>query len=285
MNSMIIKRLLERIVELRNEHNNISKPLKVKNLSQYRTALTKMEEQDIDLSKCNLDYEDIRDLNFENRGLDIDLRKIFVPYGGAIKYNNTVLRGIGEIGDVFLDLRNTNLKGNNVIGDLSFYETTGGYGREQVYTTYKKEMFDEDYIASYPEFFLDDNAPVQLKEKFYNPQEKICETVASLLARSWDSSKVQKLAKFFTRQEFTLKEYTQYYEYMKGKYLGNFIINTDELIIIQKIEEMGMQKTLEYLKKFSKDDPLPLYYILDSSINLLEEKVYKYSLNQKDMKK
>ena len=292
---------LTKEVSEQQKDKEISLPIKVKNLTEYRQLLKSYSDKDLDLSECDFEFEDIRNLNLENKGLNIDLRKLFVPYGGSIKYGNNILRGIGQLGDVFLDLRKTNLRGNSIIGDLDTYTTTGAYGREDVYTTYSKDTFDEEYIKSYPEFFLNDNAPEELKNKFYNPQSITEEYDTTIFDRQEDLEirPGKRMVSYYKRQVLTFEEYLKYFEYINGKYLGNFNISKVDLIKIKSVEYYGIKMTLEnlkklsstakayqeYLKAYSKisDDDCSMLLTdetLDDSIKLLEATDISYKLNK-----
>ena len=44
------------------------------------------------------------------------------------------------------------------------------------------------------------------------------------------------------RQTLTLDEYLKYYKFLKGKYLGNFNINKQDLLQIEIIEKYGIEQ-------------------------------------------
>ena len=120
--------------------------------------------------------------------------------------------------------------------------------KSPVYIWYSEETFDDKYKANYPQFFISSDAPKELREKYYNP--KIIYKDASV--RSNLDNEVQSVI----RQTLTLDEYIQNYQFLKGKYLGNFSISKQDLIQIELIEKYGLEKReiiLEYIKNMMED--------------------------------
>ena len=140
------------------------KPVEITDLSQYKRELEK-GTTNFDFSKLNLIGEDIQGVNLENLGLNIDLREIFIPYNGNFKIGNTTLSAVFDSysGDYYLRLEQAKLGGNNVIGDLTYFE--GNEYCSPVYIWYSEETFDEKYKLQYPQFFLSKEAPEELREK------------------------------------------------------------------------------------------------------------------------
>ena len=193
----------------------------------------------VDISRLpkNTDKKDIQGLDLYNFQRKIDLRKIFIPYDReSIWIHHKKPR------DVFIHLNHTNLKENNVIGNLSPIQ---GIEKNQnlgtAYFWYNEDTFDEAYKANYPEYFLDENAPQELKEKYYNP--KIINII------DLDSEDEKEIAEFLERQTLTFKEYIKYYEFLKGKYLGNFKITKKERAEIAFIDYFGIEKAKLKLEK------------------------------------
>lgn len=226
------------------------KPVEITDLSQYKRELEK-GTTNFDFSKLNLIGEDIQGANLENLGLNIDLRKIFIPYNGDVKIGNNILSAVIDSysGDYYLRLDKAKLGGNNVIGDLTYFE--GNECRSPVYIWYSEETFDEKYKSQYPQFFLSEDAPKKLREKYYNPRiyvEKVCDIVAVI--NNLEEKYVER--KILKRHILTLDDYLKYYKFLKGKYLGNFLITDEDLMVIKIIEKYGLEKKNEIFEQLDK---------------------------------
>lgn len=194
----------------------------------------------MDFSKLpkSTDKRDIQNYDLSDLDLNINLRNLWVPFYRE-KFH---LEGKIERNEVFLHLNHANLKGNNVTGNLSpFYDERYG----SVYFWYNENTFDAQYKEEYPEYFLDDKAPQELKDKFYNP--KIKEVYKGKLK---EEKKEEDFA--LERQTLTLKEYIKYYPFLRGKYLGNFKIEKTERAKIAFIDYFGLKNAKEKLEKLSK---------------------------------
>lgn len=227
--------------------SKVDKTVKITDLSQYKRELEK-GTTNFDFSKLNLIGEDIQGANLENLGLNIDLREIFIPYNGNVKIGNNILSAVfnSYSGDYYLRLDKAKLGGNNVIGDLTYFE--GNECCSPVYIWYSEETFDEKYKSQYPQFFLSEDAPKELREKYYNPRidvEKVWDIVAVI--NNLEEKYVER--KILKRHTLTLDEYLKYYKFLKGKYLGNFSITNEDLMVIEIIEKYGLEKKPEIFEQ------------------------------------
>lgn len=210
--------------------NKDDKPLVIRDLTQYRQELKK-GSANFDFSQLDVSGEDIQFINLENLNLDINLREVFVPFGGRAKWGNNFLEPLFSFshfgGDDFLNIKDSKLSGNNITGDLTPFKDNSYY--KPVYFYYSEETFDDNYKLKYPQFFISKDAPLDLREKYYNPKECILE----IEHRKYNA---------FVRQTLTFDEYLKYYKYLKGKYLGNFSISKHDLKQIKIIEKYGLEK-------------------------------------------
>lgn len=221
------------LLKLRNADENTfisDKPLVIRDLTQYRQELKK-GSANFDFSQLDVSGEDIQFINLENLNLDINLREVFVPFGGRAKWGNNFLEPLFSFshfgGDDFLNIKDSKLSGNNITGDLTPFKDNLYY--KPVYFYYSEETFDDNYKLKYPQFFISKDAPLDLREKYYNPKNCILEI---------DHRKYNA----FVRQTLTFDEYLKYYNYLKGKYLGNFSIGEQDLKQIKIIEKYGLKE-------------------------------------------
>lgn len=184
------------------------------------------------------DNKDIQNLDLENFDLEINIRKLWVPYDRETFYRYSIPTNKTR----FLRLNRTNLKGNSVEGDLTYFHDER-FGN--VYIWYSENTFDEIYKEKYPRFFLPKNAPSELKEKYYNPKIK------DFVIQKKSTGEIVKKGIAYTRQILTFEEYLKYYEFLKGKYLGNFKINEKDYIMISFIEHYGLEKTEKILQQIA----------------------------------
>lgn len=147
----------------------------------------------------------------------INLRERYLPYANQIPQM--------EEEDLFIHLED-NLIGKEVVGDLSPLVYNGYY----IYFHYSEDTFDEKYKNMYPTFFLASNAPIHLKSLFYNP--RCCSYI----------NENGKNYLYFRRTPLDFSQYIEYYEFLKGKYLGNFYIEPKEKLIIQLVEQFGLEE-------------------------------------------
>lgn len=223
-----------------------NKKIKITSIYQYRFFLKK-DKTNFDFSELNLEFEDIQDIDLENLNLDINLRNIFVPYNGSVKIGNSILNSVfsSYSGDYYLQINNSRLGGNNVTGDLTFFE--GTLGCSPVYIWYSEETFDDKYKSQYPQFFISKDAPEELREKYYNPRI-IYETTNEQDGIILNLKEKNEDTKILVRQTLTLDEYLKYYKFLKGKYLGNFSISPQDLLQIETIEKYGLEQRDEIIK-------------------------------------
>ena len=223
-----------------------NKKIKINSIYQYKFFLKK-DKNNFDFSELNLEFEDIQDIDLENLNLDINLRNIFVPYNGSVKIGNSILNSVfsSYSGDYYLQINNSRLGGNNVTGDLTFFE--GTLGCSPVYIWYSEETFDDKYKSQYPQFFISKDAPEELREKYYNPRI-IYETTNEQDGIILDLKEKNEDTKILVRQTLTLDEYLKYYKFLKGKYLGNFSISPQDLLQIETIEKYGLEQRDEIIK-------------------------------------
>lgn len=223
-----------------------NKKIKITSIYQYKYFLKK-DKTNFDFSELNLEFEDIQDIDLENLNLDINLRNVFVPYNGSVKIGNSILNSVfsSYSGDYYLQINNSRLGGNNVTGDLTFFE--GTLGCSPVYIWYSEETFDDKYKSQYPQFFISKDAPEELREKYYNPRI-IYETTNEQDGIIIDLKEKNEDTKILVRQTLTLDEYLKYYKFLKGKYLGNFSISHQDLLQIETIEKYGLHQRDEIIK-------------------------------------
>lgn len=144
-------------------------------------------------------------------------------------------------GDYYLKINNSRLNGNNVTGGLNSFKNDFYGITSYVYVWYSEETFDDKYKAQYPQFFISKDAPEELREKYYNPRIIYKETVDPV-AVLHDLEYKNKQIKSLVRPSLTLDEYLKYYKFLKGKYLGNFLISKQDLIQIEIIEKYGLKE-------------------------------------------
>ncbi len=254
----------------------------IRSLWQYRKELEK-GNTDFDFSELDCKFEDIQNLDLENLNLNINLREVFVPFDGSRMIGNNIISSVFNTytGDYFLEINKSRLGGNNVTGDLSFFDIKRKYS-EPVYVWYSEKTFDDEYKNQYPQFFLSKDAPKELKEKYYNPQILI-DKVADPAAVIHDLENKYREIEILKRQVLSLDEYIKYYEFLKGKYLGNFYINKFDLQKINLIEKYGLSKAKvlfnnidEIVEDISKLDNFESY-----KINNIDEHGISLSLNLK----
>lgn len=240
-----MKKQLKELFKLNKEAIYKNKPVKITNLTQYRKELEK-GTTDFDFSELNVNDDDIQNINLENLNLDIDLREVFVPFNGSQLFGKSVLLPIvKEPGDSFLNISNSRLAGNNVSGSLDKFGDDL-YGN-QTYIWYSEETFDDEYKSKYPQFFLSKDAPEELRQKYYNPIMVSREIIdLSHITADSEENKYIKI-QVPVRQTLTIDEYLKYYEFLKGKYLGNFYINEQDLLQIDIIERYGLERREEIL--------------------------------------
>ncbi len=225
-------------------------------LEEYKEAL-KRKVEPIDCSHLNLWKADIQNVNLENRGLDIDLRNIFIPYGGSVKIGHNVISSIFAVNDdFFLHLEHTNLKGNNVTGDLKIYKNY-----REVYPWYTPDTFDDIYKQQHQQFFLAENAPLELKDKYYN--KKLVKLIDPLTLKTVDT---------YERQTLTFAEFVQYYEFLKDKYLANFKIDDLDRARIILVKMFGFDKFAEIINNLA-NSCLPLEKSLLCIANMTENEL------------
>lgn len=120
-----------------------------------------------------------------------------------------------------------------MVGNLSYF-----LNRVKVYIWYSEDTFDETYKRKYPDYFLSENAPQELKEKYYNPQ---------IIEKEVYDCGDKKPVKYVIQQTLTFNEFIEYYEFLHGKYLGNFAIDKIEKYKINIVEIYGLEKAKEIL--------------------------------------
>ena len=258
-----------------------NKKIKITSIYQYRFFLKK-DKTNFDFSELNLEFEDIQDIDLENLNLDINLRNIFVPYNGSVKIGNSILKSVfsSYSGDYYLQINNSRLGGNNVTGDLTFFE--GTLGCSPVYIWYSEETFDDKYKSQYPQFFISKDAPEELREKYYNPRI-IYETTNEQDGIILDLKEKNEDTKILVRQTLTLDEYLKYYKFLKGKYLGNFSISPQDLLQIETIEKYGLEQRDEIIKDITNmmNNINQTTDYENYTINEPEEKVISLTLKHK----
>lgn len=240
-----MKKQLKELFKLNKEVISENKPVKITNLTQYRKELEK-GTTDFDFSELNVNDDDIQNINLENLNLDIDLREVFVPFNGSQFSGKSVFLPIVKVpGDSFLNISNSRLAGNNVSGSLEKFGDDL-YGN-QTYIWYSEETFDDEYKLKYPQFFLSKDAPEELRQKYYNPI-MVSKEIIDLSHITADSEENRYIKiQVPVRQTLTIDEYLKYYEFLKGKYLGNFYINEQDLLQIDIIERYGLERREEIL--------------------------------------
>ncbi len=223
--------------------------VKIYNFEQLRNIKDFKEYSfDLDSLPNSTDNKDIQNLNLENLNLNINIRKLWVPYERESYYRHFIPTNKTR----FLHLNKSNLKGNNVEGDLSpFYDSRFG----SVFIWYSEDTFDAVYKEKYPKFFLSKDAPKELKKIYYNPEIK------DFVIRKKQTDQIVEKGKAYTRQTLTFEEYLNYYEYLQGKYLGNFKIEEKDKIMIQLVDYYGLEKSRKILNQLANLN-LPFYLAL-----------------------
>lgn len=237
----MFKKIIEKFKKKKEQQKEV---IHIESFEQLRLRNKETKNLDVSGLPKNTNGKDIQTLNLENKNLEIDIRKIWIPYDRESVYIKHE-----KPKDVFIHLNHTNLKGNHVTGNLSPIEGNGPNGEYlgRAYYWYNEETFDETYKENYPEYFLDKNAPIELKEKFYNP--KIIESVRRKLTEIEMEKDI-----FLERQTLTFKEYCKYYTYLRGKYLGKFKIDKKERAEIAFVDYFGLEEAKEIVERLSSID-------------------------------
>lgn len=222
------------IYEVLSGHHPLKlEPVKVKNLKELQEAKRRGENH-IDCKKINLHKVSIEAENLENCNMDIELKRIYIP-----KERRKPKFPEDEL---FIFLNKTNLKGNHIIDDL----TPIRYNGYDIYFNYSEDTFDEKFKNNHPEFFLDEKAPDKLKSDYYKVH------YCSLIKEDGTTFR------FFERSTLDLAKYLQYYEFLRGKYLGNFKIEPKELLKIQFVDTYGIEEAKRIIEKL-EDSPISFY--------------------------
>ncbi len=234
----------------------------VNSVLEYKAAL-KRGITEFDFSEFEIAGQSIEDVNFQNRNLTINLNQMPIPTKRVI--NRT--KGFYELNDSFKELyiflNNTNLQGNTVIGEPASFKTiTNDY----VYIFYSETTFDETYKKRHPKYFLSDETPTALKEKYYG----------------YDTIMINKFHSYIKRKTLTFEEYMQYYEFLHDKYLGNLQISNTDLAKIRLIEIYGLAKANEILVKLSKSF-IPIHKSLEIISHMTDEELQNISYNQSEV--
>ncbi len=185
------------------------------------------------INKENILSNTLENINLENQNLDINLRLIHMPSYYVVKY------------DRFIKLNNSNLKGNQIHGSLSPFPKTITRDYE-VYFWYSEDTFDEKYKEIYPEYFLDSNAPQQLKDLYYNPEE-----IQTSCGKVW-----------YKKRKLDFETYLKYYQYLHFKSLKNFDISKKDNAKIRLLKLFGLETTKEILQNLS-NTIIPLDTLLE----------------------
>ncbi len=215
-----------------NTHSLINEELKegkivVRSLDKYYHLLHDgFTKEECDFSEMNMDGANIQGVDLENLGLYIDLDKIYVPF----YHPHIILQSLGRYttDDTFILLNDSKLKGNTVVGELS--NKVDRWDRVGIFS-YSEDTFDDTYKEAHPEYFLDNNTPSELKEKYYQPLIK--RGVIATLA--YPNGEMVSLT---YRQPLTFEEYQTYYEFLKGKYIDRFAISEEDYHKMRKFDSM-----------------------------------------------
>ncbi len=243
--------------------------IEITSLDQYRDLLEKgVSKTKCDFSKLNLQGENIEEIDLENLKLKINLREVFIPFNGKVKYKGSVLAPIFyHYGEDFLYLNQTNLKGNNVIGAPSYFKD----GENICYIWYTENTFDEYYKKIYPKFFLDPNAPNELKEKYYKPKKETKE-ITNLNGQ-------KDYIDYYIRQTLTFEEYMQYYQYLQDKYIDNFYIAPIDKGKIKIIRAFGLDHAKEIIINLS-NSKIDINFILETIAELELQEIRNLFFNE-----
>ena len=232
--------------------NNLSKDIQsqleeikiIHNSLEYKEAIKNGDK--MDLSKWNLDNNDIQNLDVHDLGLIIPLRRCFLPINGRgqcyISSKLGTCSPLYSLDDDFIDLRNSNFKGNSVIGSLAdIFEND-----HQLTFLYNEDTFDKEYMEFHNKYFLDECAPNELKNFYYNPKEVIVEDEieeAFIKNLEGNDKKVYKSA--LRRNELTFEYYLINYKYLHGKYLDRFKISERDKKLISNAEKFGIEEVIK----------------------------------------
>ena len=209
------------------------KPIKVKNIKELEEAKARGEKH-IDCSRINVEKESIEGKNLENCNLNIELKKLYIP-----KERKQPKFPEDEL---FIFLNKTNLKGNHIIGNLEPVQ----YNGYSIYFSYSEDTFDKTFKQEHPEYFLSKKAPHNLKRDYYEAH------YYTLIKENGD------YFCFFERSTLDFAKYLKYYEFLKGKYLGNFKMDPKELLKIQFVETYGIEEAKKVLENLA-NSPLSFY--------------------------
>lgn len=236
----------------------------IKNLSEYRDLL-KEGQTEFDFSELDINYEDIQRIDLSNLGLNINLQKIFFPFSGSKKDYNNIFSPLEKIDDDFIYLNNSNLKGNNVIGELTNAIKKGRSTTRVCTFIYSDGTFDDVYKETHPQYFLDKNAPSELREKYYNPFAK-----TGYFSTFSDPNGNEEKTLYF-RQPLTFEDFLQYYQFLHGKYIDRFKISKLDYSKIKLVEALGLEKTRETFENLKILNIDPIMFLSPISSMSLEE--------------
>lgn len=104
------------------------------------------------------------------------------------------------------------------------------------------KYLDEKYKINHQEYFLDETAPIELKEKYYKPN---AQTIKHPLLSNSDDSTITA----YFRPILTFDEYLNYYQFLKGKYVERFKIDDIDCFKIKLIEIFGLDQAKQILLK------------------------------------
>ena len=212
----------------------------VRTLEQYCHLLHEgFTKENCDFSEMNMEGANLQDVDLENLGLIIDLNKIFIPY----YHPHIILQAGGKLttDDTFILLNHSNLKGNTIIGTLD--NRKDRWDRIGTFS-YGEDTFDDTYRETHPEYFLDSNAPSELKEKYYQPLVKK-EVVPTLVHPDGE------MLALTYRQPLTFEEYQVYYDFLKDKYIDRFVISEEDYHKMSEFDSIKNEKQppKQFIKK------------------------------------
>ena len=229
----------------------------INNSLDYKNA-KKNNIKVLDISKWDLTGNDLENLDIKDLGLVVPLDECFYSFHGEKQIYTT--GGLGTISplyslnDSFVDLRNSNFKGNRVTGSLdNFYDV---YRGDTCSFLYNEDTFDKDFIESHKEYFLDDDAPQELKDFYYNPIKVIERDEIEESFIKINQNKDEKVfVEVLRRPKLTFEYYLTNYKYLHNKYLDRFSMSREDKKLIRMVESTGLDNLINnYIDDFKSKE-------------------------------
>lgn len=223
--------------------NNDKDVFVIKDEMDYKYA-KKNNIKVIDISEWDLTGNDIQNLDIEGLGLVVPLDKCFKTYRGKMKLGDgtNTARPLFTMHDDFIDLRNSNFKGNLVTGNLD----NVSYAGDTCTFLYNEDTFDNSFIETHKGYFLDKDAPQELKDFFYNPAIVIKRNSFEEDLFKFNNNREKKIyQEVLKRPVLTFEYYMTNYKYLHNKYLDRFDMSKEDKKLIKKVEKVGLDNLID----------------------------------------